>query len=213
MTSVVCGDCGHVEERDLFGYGGPNCSACGGSLEAKPEHPPPLPHERELPHRVTDAALMDLTLPEARRFFFDSLREGAVCPCCERFGKVYRRKLNSGMALTVVKMFRHARDSSGWLHMVSEGNFGLPSRDYGTLQHWGLTESSSDAKEDGNPDAGYWRLTENGKAFARNEVSVPKYVYLYNDKPIACDEPEAALRTTIVEALGGRFKYDELMGA
>lgn len=211
MIARACEDCGQPEPLDLFGQGTPNCPACGGELRERTGAPPPLPHEKNAPHRMTDAGLMEATLPEARRFFFEKLREGAVCPCCERFGKVYRRKLNSGMALTVVKMFRNARDPGGWIHMVAVGNFGLPSRDYGTLQHWSLTESSIDVKEDGNPDAGYWRLTEKGRAFARNEISVPKYVYLYNDKPIESDEPEAALRTTIVEALGGRFDYDELM--
>jgi hypothetical protein len=108
-------------------------------------------------------------------------------------------------------MYLHERDHPGWIHMISVGNFGLPSRDYGTLQHWGLTEAKEGAKEDGNPEPGYHRLTDLGKAFVRGENSVKKYVYLYNDQEIEVDEPEAGERINVREALGSRFDYQDMM--
>jgi hypothetical protein len=151
------------------------------------------------------------TLSEARVEFFDMLRAGTKCPCCDRFGKIYRRKLNSSMALTLIRMFNHEKKQSGWIHMISVGNFDLPSRDYGTLMHWKLTEEKPGKKPDGNPEKGYYRLTANGRAFVLKQIRVPKYVYLFDNILLDVDEPEKDETVNISEALGNRFNYTELM--
>lgn len=152
------------------------------------------------------------TLAQARADFYESLREGTRCPCCDRFGKIYRRKLNSSMALMVIRMFRYEKEHPGWIHMISVNNFNLPSRDYGTLMHWELTEEKAGKKEDGNPDNGFYRLTEKGRLFALRKIRVRKYIYLYDNLSLDVNEPEKDETIDVAEALGRHFNYTELMG-
>lgn len=150
------------------------------------------------------------SLRQARENYLSNLREGTNCPCCGRYGKIYRRKLNSAMAVTLIKMYQLDLKSPGeWIHMIGNGNFGLPSRDYSTLKHWGLTEEKTGAKKDGNPDNGFYRITESGKLFVENRQSVPKYVYIYSDQKFKVDDVDEL--TNIRKSLGDGFNYDELM--
>lgn len=146
-----------------------------------------------------------VTLNEAREFLRAHMRgEGAVCPGCEQVVKVYKRSLNSNMSRQLIVAYREF--GTEWFHAPTQ----LPSRD-GTgdlakLRYWGLVVEDLEKRPDGGR-AGNWRVTDNGSLFARNLMTVQKYVLLYNARLVGQDGPPIR----ITDALGRRFDYSELM--
>lgn len=150
----------------------------------------------------------NMTLDAAREWVRDMARgEGARCPCCDQFAKVYRRTITSTMAHALVHLY-HARGT--WVHVPSHAGIAAKGGDHAKLAYWGLAEQLSGPAEDGNPHQGRWRITDAGAAWVNGATRVPRYVYLYDGKPVAvpCDET-----LSIHDALGTRFDYLELMAA
>jgi|ERR1700679_3642900 len=125
--------------------------------------------------------------------------KGAVCPCCNRFTKTYKRKLNSGMALSLITLYkRFGRNPVRINKELSRGGMGLAG-EYAKLRYWGLLEKTE--------DTGRWRVTETGEAFVLNQISVPKHVLLRNRKFLGL----TGVLITVETALGDKFSYRELM--
>ena len=153
------------------------------------------------------------TLDHAQQAFKEKLRDGTTCPCCGRFGKIYRRKLNSKMARATIEMFRLDEKRPGaWIHVARELDYNLRGSDYGLLPAWKFIEQpGEDAKGDGNPHGGRYRITPLGRGFVKGLVPARKYVYTYNDSVIEIEEAEASETIWIRDALGSHFSYTELM--
>lgn len=151
---------------------------------------------------MTQPTLFGDTLAEAR----DTLQEqaqgdGAHCPCCGQFAKVYRRKINAGHAITLITLYRAV--DMGWGHLAT---YDL-SREASKLAYWGLIEEESDRRDDGGR-SGWWRITTPGFLFLQNRITVPKYALIYDGQLLKLDDTE---RVSITDALGTRFDYTELM--
>ena len=46
------------------------------------------------------------TIKEAKEHLRNNFEEGIDCPCCGQFVKLYKRKLNSGMAATLIRIVK-----------------------------------------------------------------------------------------------------------
>ncbi len=79
----------------------------------------------------------------------------------------------------------------------------------GTLAHWQLVTPKHNTKDPRKKHLGWWKPTQWGIDFVYESTRVPKYVYLYDNHPRRFSEE----MTTIKEALGDRFDYEELMGS
>ena len=55
--------------------------------------------------------------------------------------------------------------------------------------------------------SGLWKPTDKGIAFAMDQISVQKYVYVYNNTVM--DREGAEIR--IADALGSKYNYQEIM--
>jgi hypothetical protein len=153
-------------------------------------------------------------LEEARQWVQHRLRDGVTCPCCQQYCRVYRRKLNSTMALALVLIYQYfkANRNAKWLHVAAflvkvKRDSSIAGGDVVKLRYWGLLERALGEREDGSDRIGRYRITELGKQFVEGRIAVPRYVYLYNQMLLRLSEE----MTTIREALGDRFSYDELM--
>lgn len=155
------------------------------------------------------------TITEAREYLKANLTVGVPCPCCRQFVKRYRRKLNSSMARSLIAIYAHyeffrlERRDEEWLHVPSylhklQLN---ATNEAGLLRHWGLIVEKPTEKDDGNPCAGFYRITPRGREFVNAEVNVEKYAFLYNQRLLGFG-PE---RLSILDALGDRFHYADLM--
>jgi hypothetical protein len=129
------------------------------------------------------------SLTEAKAWLRDRLDDGAECPCCTQYAKVYRRHLNSAMAYALLLISKHFRKNEAWLHVP--------------------TFLNGQGRDDGSSRVGYYVITPKGIAFVENRVRVPKFIRIYDGKPMKPSEE----RVNIIECLGKHFDYEELMGS
>jgi hypothetical protein len=157
--------------------------------------------------------MSDPNLADARVAFLAQLEAAApgkpvVCPCCDHAHRNYRRKLNSGMAAVLIRIYRLGGGAeANWINVVRIfPNTTHRGGEWSLLRHWGLVLPSGRRTGVKN-SVGDWRLTPLGVAFVEGVVDVPRYVEVRNGKLI----DKSAETTRIVAALGNAFRYDELM--
>lgn len=143
------------------------------------------------------AAPESVSLAEAKEWLEDRKRDGARCPCCDQWTKVYRRKLGAGIAYSMVRIAR--RYSVG--EPFRTPGLGL-THDPGMARHWGLL--------DRYPQRGVWALTDLGYRWVHRQCKVPRWVLLYDNHLVGVDGTDGV---DVVTALGDRFDYQELMSA
>lgn len=118
--------------------------------------------------------------------------------------------MSSGTARVMIKMYLHG-EGRDWLYLtplMNELKNHHQIGGYGTLAHWwGLMEHQPGDRDDGSWRNGHWRLTDSGREFVVGNLSVPKYVRLYNGKRLGLVGPSWSIR----DALGKKFNYNELM--
>ncbi len=153
---------------------------------------------------------MELTLEGARTTFRSQLEGGAPvrCPCCKRNARIYRRRLNSGMARVLIRMVQiHRQPSDLWIHIHDIfGGFGQKHRDWPLLKLWGLVEPRTKKTRTENA-RGWWRVTELGRAFVADRTRAPAYVFVFDGEKMGSSDEVVSIR----EALGTKFDYRELM--
>lgn len=143
--------------------------------------------------------------------FWQKLRAGEIvsCPCCERVAKIYKRRVHTGIAVALVKLYKLslAAPAGAYIHYTKFAN-SQNDRDFNIARHWGLIEMETtevgDKKASGN-----WRLTPGGIQFVAYGATIAKYIRLYDDEPRGFDGDQIK----IGEALGDKFSYQELMAA
>lgn len=146
----------------------------------------------------------DMSLEEAKDFLRKAWLKGTTCPCCTQRVQLYRRTINTGQAVSLIKMYRAAgRD---WQHVPT--TVGRQSAEEGKLRYWKLVEESPDPREDGGR-AGWWRVTERGELFVTDRLRIPRYALVFNQKCYGLDDSRGDIG--IVDALNGKFSYQDLM--
>ena len=159
--------------------------------------------------RLVNFPLDSGTLGEARDWLRAHAAKGEGCPCCRQFVKVYRRKLNSGMARALILFYQldRAGEPGRWLHWRdASGSIAAFCAEYSKLAYWGLMEPKPHTPDD-KKSSGLWRLTPAGRSFVRNESTVLSHARIYNSQLLGSDGGWIS----IVDALGKRFHYPELM--
>ena len=166
---------------------------------------------------------MSVSVEEARQQFSARRRKGTICPVCDRFGKEYSRPMRAGMALALIEIYKyfHGTDETrAWCHvesLIKEVAPHIRGGDWCKLRFWGFLEQPSepefddlslDGDEITNPKNGYWRITEAGEAFVRNQLHALERVVLYNNTAHGF-EGELVDITTVLQR--GGFNYEEIM--
>lgn len=150
----------------------------------------------------------ELTVAEARQQFLAATSTGGpvVCPCCLRKGRIYRRRLNSGMAVVLVRL-HHLGAAERWVN-VRELFPGVTQRggEWARTRFWGLVRPADERTAEENA-RGDWKLTERGVEFVLGQVEVSAAVFVWDNTPLRFSDETV----TIHQALGQRFDYAELM--
>lgn len=157
-----------------------------------------------------------LLLENAKAAFFEAARrEGAKCPCCGRFGKVYKRKIHSGMAAILVLLYRF--QSRGYTHVLTLVNAttspavaaAIGGGDFAKLRYWGLIQEGHTVNSKGHKkENGLWRITGAGARFVEGAETVSRYAWVYNNGFLGFHGEQIS----VYDALGDKFSYAELMG-
>ena len=134
--------------------------------------------------------------------------KGCDCPVCGQFVKVYRRLINSAMAMQLAWAYKqfgvgkifHIKD-------ILEGDGG--GADFAKLRYWGLIAEI----ENNNPKkkkSGQWYVTTQGEYFIKGNNRLFKYALIYDGKFLVFDGDESV---SFRDCLGKNFDYQELMTA
>lgn len=147
------------------------------------------------------------SLGEAKDWLRGRIDNGERCPCCTQFAKVYKRSIHATMARGLIAMYQ--AHGQNWHHLLRVG--ANKGGDEAKLGYWGLIEQELERAADGNPHGtGYWRVTDLGVRFLRDEVELPKYARVYDGRLLGLvDEPKVSIK----DCLGTKFNYAELMAA
>jgi len=144
------------------------------------------------------------TIIEAKTFLNENYKDGCICPCCNQVVKLYKRKLNSGMARVLIAMYKKGGSFFHVKDYLREYNI-KNTHDWTLLKYWKLIQPMDNQK--GGQELGYWSITEKGKQFCKGELKLQKHVLIITNKMIGFSNED----TDIVESLGNHFDYNELM--
>lgn len=151
-----------------------------------------------------------MTIPEGQTLLRENFNEGMDCPCCGQLVKNYKRKLYGSIAAWLIMLVRRYRvderfysTSERWSLLTNSGR-----GDAAKLAYWGLiAEQPKDPDDTSKRTSGMWKPTEKGLQFVDGLVTVPSHVHVFDAKIMGFSETH----TTIIEALGKRFDFEELM--
>ena len=162
-------------------------------------------------HQIALFGGLGWSLPEARAYVKERRKEGVSCPCCGQYCRIWKRKLNAGMAAALVWLVARSGADRSWVHVAATApQWLIRSRELAKLQHWGLIQQRQKQENDSKRrTSGVWRPTIEGREFALGASEVPQYVYLYLNEV----EGYSVELIGIAEALGDRFDYRELIRA
>lgn len=149
-------------------------------------------------------AIVDMTIGEARQLCAIIAPTGSSCPCCGQYFRIYRRKLNSPLAASLIWLVDQWRLFNGqYIHVDGTApKFVLRSRELGKLAHWNLVEKKNNPKKQRNK-RGLWKPTEDGVKFVDGDITVPSHVYLYDNQVQRFSD----VYVTIQQALGDRYGF------
>lgn len=133
--------------------------------------------------------------------------KGGSCPCCGRWGRVYRRPLNATMARSLVWLCL-ASQSEDWVDVPKTApRWLVQSNQLPSLRWWDLVVRLASEDED-KKHSGFWKPTPLGRAFCKGEATVKRCVYTY----AGCFEKFGGADVKITDCLGEGFSYSEVMG-
>lgn len=140
--------------------------------------------------------------------FIEQLKAGfeGNCPCCGRFSKMYRRQINSGVAIQLIKLYRLG-GASEYIHaslLINKGVSG--AGDLTKAKYWGLIQSKTHTPSE-KKSSGYWKLTEMGIDFVKHDVEIKKCALVFDDNVIGFE----GNYINITQCLGEKFDYQQLM--
>ena len=137
------------------------------------------------------------------------LEQGLDCPCCERFIKVYTRRLSEGMARWLVWLYFVwcESDDDGWDTTPPKKLRLWFGGDYHKLKHWGFVEqrTNTDKKK---KTSGVWRITQWGRDFVDGTMAAPAYVRLLTDERVRFSDENVLFH----QLYGTHFDIREVMG-
>lgn len=152
------------------------------------------------------------TLEEAKEHIADGMFEpgGILCPCCEQRVKLYKRPLNSSMAVMLIVLSR-INNGRHWTYIEKwRDKSGIKLNgggDYGKLAYWNLVESKPIEPGADKGSSGQWKIKPKGFDFVSNIIKVPSHALIYNNTVIGFS-PELV---DIHHCLGQTFSYSDLM--
>jgi hypothetical protein len=139
-------------------------------------------------------------LGEAKWMVERNAQEGVGCPCCGRWVKEYRRKLNAGMTAALIWLVGEYTRTGVWVNVQQQAPKSvLRNREIGKLQHWKMVENSG----------GRWRPTQTGIDFVNRLIKVQSHVLLLDNNMRGF----SGELVSVDDALSAKFDYDELMGS
>jgi len=131
----------------------------------------------------------NISLKRARAFVTENAHDGVTCPCCDKYVKVYGRKLSQEMATFLLDLvIAYSKNSMDWVNTRDFIDSDVKaSSDGAYLAHWGLVEKAENK-------TGLYKPTALGLSFAMGQSSVPARLFLYNNAVVDSDDHLVSIR-------------------
>jgi hypothetical protein len=127
-------------------------------------------------------------------------KNGGVCPCCLRWGKIHKYKLTQTQAFAL-KWIEQNAGEDGWVDVQKHApRWMLRSKTYPLLMHWDLIESERHR-------SGVWRVNSRGRQFIKGNLLVPSGVFVFDNRVMGYTDAEISFRG----CFGVHFDFDEFM--
>ena len=147
------------------------------------------------------------TIKEGKAFLRSNFKKGSSCPCCGQFVKLYSRKLNNSQVRGLINLYNlDLKATNEFFHVRTITSDVNLTGDFAKLVYWKMIEEKSN-EDSTKKNSGYWKITELGRRFLRNEIKVPSHILLFDSKFQGYGEKS----TDVKQALGEKFNYEELM--
>jgi hypothetical protein len=132
---------------------------------------------------------------------------GQTCPTCARPMRVYKRRLRSSMARSLVRLYRlHLTFMRQKYFHVKQFDQQGARGEFGVLRCWGLVEDEGNLRR----PQGMWAVTAFGRQFVELRAAVPLYVLIgWRSEHVGFAGPMVDVRVCLEH--GGKFHYDDLM--
>lgn len=135
--------------------------------------------------------------------------DGAICPCCARFDKVYGRLIHLSIIKNLVSLYRHAhRCRQPWHHYAEWMSKGAYNPDVAILRHIGVINRAPIDWHPSKKSSGMYALTQRGREFVEGNARLPERLHLYHDELLYVSGDEKT-----ISELWPEFNYHELMAA
>lgn len=134
--------------------------------------------------------------------------KGYHCSCCGNFVKMYKRSMNSNMAISLIALYKHNKTEFVHLEKFLNEHGYQRCGDASYLVHYGMIDKLICDRADGSPKNGFYRLNEAGINFVEKLSVARKHFKMFNGKFMGFEGDW----TTIEQALGNKFSYSSLMG-
>jgi hypothetical protein len=148
----------------------------------------------------------DMSLNDAKDLWADAIySEGAHCPCCKRWGKVYTRRLNRAMCEALSWLgAQELRD--GWIDVPNRApKWLLRTNQLASLRWWDLVVRRHGSDDPKKKHTGEWKVTNKGREFLVG-FKVPESVSTYDG-----DVVRVASELISFDEVHNSFDYSEVM--
>ena len=146
------------------------------------------------------------SIKEGKIYLRQEFAKGTECPCCGQFVKLYKRKLGSVMGRAIIRLYNLGE---GYHHVkeIIKGISATGTNDFSKLKYWQLIKEMPNLEDLDKKNCGYWKITQKGIEFVKQNIDVPSHVHIYNGKVLGFEDTT----TNIIASLGNKFSYKELM--
>jgi len=155
------------------------------------------------------------TLAEWKKYQASELLKGkaVICPFCGQTSSNNTLSLNKTNAICLMVLygisqkegdkFYHVKELEEKSHLMAISMNG--GGDFSRMRHWGFIEEMPKVKK--VRTSGYWRITDRGKEFCENKLSVPKAIMVVSST-VACLTGDPV---TIINLFDSPSSYCDLM--
>jgi hypothetical protein len=145
------------------------------------------------------------TLAESKEWLQKNVRNGVICPCCDRFDKIYNYSLPLSSVKALTRLGKISRMNTDYVAHYTEFN-NNKSQTFVKFQYINLvfqpeTDEGSTKKTSGN-----WSITEKGIDFIQGRISIPSHLIIYHNELIGVSETNK-----YIDDFWSDFNYKEMM--
>jgi len=147
------------------------------------------------------------SLEDARKYVVLNSLKGGTCPACVQTVKIYPRKFNNMMALSLIWLARVSKEGSLWIHVPTQAPRRIIKAScYSKLQYWNLVRYQPNENSKHKKTSGVWSVTGRGVRVARGLKQISTIAYVVDNFVLGHSDEMVFIQ----QALKETFSFDQL---